>query len=108
MQGLVNFSTAIADGISVLLPAFCYIAACVCFFYFAWTLRSMAYHGGHPLRMRPWVPFVSLGAVRRVRILSDLPDHGQRERRNQRDGIAHRLHSNHGADSEQRPRRHAG
>jgi len=60
MQGLVNFSTAIADVISVLLPTFCYIAACVCFFYFAWTLRSMAYHSGHPLRLRPWVPVVSL------------------------------------------------
>jgi len=60
MQGLVNFSTAIADGISVLLPAFCYIAACACFFHFAWTLRSMAHHSGHPLRQRPWVPVVSL------------------------------------------------
>jgi len=38
MQGLVNFTTAIADGIAVLLPAFCYLAACGCFFFFAWTL----------------------------------------------------------------------
>jgi len=60
MQGLVNFSTAIADGISVLLPAFCYLAACVCFFFFAWTLRSMAWHSQHPHRLRPWVPWVSL------------------------------------------------
>ena len=30
MQGLVNFATAIGDGIAVLLPAFCYLAACGC------------------------------------------------------------------------------
>lgn len=60
MQGLVNFSTAIADGIAVLIPAFCYLAACACFFFAAWTFRSMAYHDQHPYRQRPWVPFVSL------------------------------------------------
>src|SRR6516164_1101679 len=38
MQGLVNFTTAIADGIAVLLPALCYLAGCSCFFFFAWTL----------------------------------------------------------------------
>ncbi|MBN8908032.1 MAG: hypothetical protein J0H14_07050 [Alphaproteobacteria bacterium] len=61
MQGLVNFTTAIADGIAVLLPAFCYIAACCCFFFAVWTLRSLAYHHHyHHHRLRPWVPFVSL------------------------------------------------
>ena len=38
MQGLVNFTTAIADGISVMLPAFCYFMALSCFMFFAWTL----------------------------------------------------------------------
>ncbi len=62
MQGLVNFTTAIADSIAVLLPAFCYLMACICFLYFAWTLWTWsdphAYH--HPRWHRPWVPFVSL------------------------------------------------
>ncbi len=63
MQGLVNFTTAIADSIAVLLPAFCYLMACICFFYFAWTLWTWSdshsrYH--HPYRHRPWVPFLSL------------------------------------------------
>ena len=63
MQGLVNFSTAIADSIAVLLPALCYLMACSCFFYFAWTLWTWSdshsrYH--HPHRARPWVPFASL------------------------------------------------
>ena len=31
MQGLVNFTTAIADSIAVALPAFCYLMACSCF-----------------------------------------------------------------------------
>jgi hypothetical protein len=62
MQGLANFSTAIGDGIAVLLPAFCYLAACVCFFYFAWTLHNLANHHYHhnPHHPRPWVPWVSL------------------------------------------------
>ncbi len=63
MQGLVNFSTAIADGIAVLLPAFCYLAACSCFFYFAWTLwiwSDSHSRYNHPHHHRPWVPFVSL------------------------------------------------
>jgi hypothetical protein len=61
MQGLVNFTTGIADGIAVLLPAFCYLAACACFFFFAWTLWAMANHRQHHhYWMRPWVPFVSL------------------------------------------------
>ena len=62
MQGLVNFSTAIADGIAVMLPAFCYIAACCCFLFAAWTLRSYAYphHHHHHYWRKPWVPFVSL------------------------------------------------
>src|SRR5271168_4037321 len=63
MQGLVNFSTAIADGIAVLLPAFCYLAACGCFSFFAWTLWTWSqphsrYHHIH--HDKPWVPFVSL------------------------------------------------
>jgi hypothetical protein len=63
MQGLINFTTAIADSIAVLLPAFCYLMACSCFFYFAWTLWTWSdthsrYH--HPHRLRPWVPFLSL------------------------------------------------
>ena len=63
MQGLANFATAVADGIAVLLPAFCYLMACGCFFFFAWTLWSWSdshsrYH--HPHRHRPWVPWVSL------------------------------------------------
>lgn len=63
MQGLVNFSTAIADGIAVALPTFCYLAACGCFMYFAWTLWKWSepharYH--HHRIERPWAPFVSL------------------------------------------------
>jgi hypothetical protein len=60
MQGLVNFSTAIGDGIAVMLPAFCYLAACGCFFFAAWTLWAMANQRQHHHWMRPWVPFVSL------------------------------------------------
>lgn len=62
MQGLVNFSTAIADGIAIMLPAFCYIAACACFLFAAWTLRSYAYphHHHHHYWRKPWVPFLSL------------------------------------------------
>jgi hypothetical protein len=63
MQGLVDFSTAIADGIAVLLPAFCYLMACFCFFFFCWTLwtwsepHSPSRHWHHP---RPWIPWISL------------------------------------------------
>jgi hypothetical protein len=63
MQGLVNFTTSIADGISVLLPAFCYLMACGCFFFAAWTLWTWSdTHSryNHPHRNRPWIPFVSL------------------------------------------------
>ncbi len=63
MQGLVNFSTAIADGIAVLLPTFCYLAACMCFFFFAWTLWTWSEpHSRYNHRHidRPWVPWVSL------------------------------------------------
>lgn len=61
MQGLVNFTTAIADGIAVMLPALCYLAACTCFFFAVWTLWSMsAPHHQDRYRIRPWVPFVSL------------------------------------------------
>jgi hypothetical protein len=61
MQGLVNFASALADGIAVMLPAFCYLAACACFFFGTWGLWTLA--GGaasgtrHP---RPWVPFLSI------------------------------------------------
>lgn len=63
MQGLVNFATAIADGIAVLLPTFCYLAACMCFMYFVWTLWKWSephsrYH--HHRLERPWAPFISL------------------------------------------------
>jgi hypothetical protein len=63
MQGLVDFTTALADGIAVLLPTFCYLAACVCFAFFAWTLWTWSephsrYH--HHRIGSPWVPFVSL------------------------------------------------
>ena len=63
MQGLVNFASAIGDGIAVLLPAACYLMACGCFLFFAWTLwtwfepHSPYRHVSHP---RPWVPFISL------------------------------------------------
>lgn len=61
MQGLVNFSTALADGIAVMLPTFCYLAACSCFFFAVWTFWAMANHRHHHHHwMRPWVPFVSL------------------------------------------------
>ena len=62
MQGLVNFATAIGDGIAVLLPAFCYLAACGCFFFFAWTLWtwSQPHRRHHHHWHRPWVPWVSL------------------------------------------------
>ena len=63
MQGLVNFTTAIADGIAVLLPALCYLAACGCFCFFAWTLWTWSEphsrHHHHHIQ-RPWVPWVSL------------------------------------------------
>jgi hypothetical protein len=60
MQGLVGFSTAIADGIATLLPALCYLAACGCFFHFAWTLWTWSRpHHPDPWQ-KPWVPFVSL------------------------------------------------
>ena len=63
MQGLVNFTTALADGIAVALPTFCYLAACGCFLYFAWTLWKWSepharYH--HHRIERPWAPFISL------------------------------------------------
>ncbi len=63
MQGLVDLATAIADGIAVLLPTFCYLAACMCFFFFVWTLWTWSephsrYHHHH--LHRPWVPWVSL------------------------------------------------
>lgn len=63
MQGLVNFATAIADGISVLLPAFCYLMACTCFLFAGWTFRGWSYTGHshhHHYHQRPWIPFVSL------------------------------------------------
>jgi hypothetical protein len=63
MQGLVNFTTAIADSIAVALPAFCYLMACSCFFFAGWTFRSWAYHHHshhHHFHNRPWVPFISL------------------------------------------------
>src|SRR5271155_566053 len=61
MQGLVDLSTAIADGIAVMLPALCYLAACTCFFFAAWTLRGLAHHQHHHAHwQRPWVPWVSL------------------------------------------------
>jgi hypothetical protein len=63
MQGLVNFTTAIADCIAVALPALCYLMACLCFMFAGWTFRSWAYHDHHQhhhFHNRPWVPFVSL------------------------------------------------
>jgi hypothetical protein len=62
MPGLVNFTTAIADGIAVLLPAFCYLAACGCFLFFAWTLWTWSepHRRDHHHWQRPWVPWVSL------------------------------------------------
>lgn len=63
MQGLVDFATAIADGIAVVLPALCYLMACLCFLFAGWTFRSWAYHDHrhpHHFHNRPWVPFVSL------------------------------------------------
>jgi len=64
VQGLVNFASAVADVIAVMLPAFCYLAACMCFAYGAWGLRSLTAGGGpwshHPHRHRPWVPFLSI------------------------------------------------
>ena len=62
MQGLVDFTTDIADGISVVLPAFCYLAAIGCFLFFAWTLWAWSQpHRHHHHRWeKPWLPFVSL------------------------------------------------
>ena len=42
MQGLVDFATEIGDGIDVLLPAFCYLAACACFLFFVWSLWTLS------------------------------------------------------------------
>ena len=83
MQGLVNFTTAIADSIAVALPAFCYLMACSCFFFAGWTFRGWAYHHHshhHHFHNRPWVPFISLALWRRVRDISAIPEHGQCER----------------------------
>jgi hypothetical protein len=63
MQGLIDFATALADVIAVLLPAACYLAACACFTFAAWTFWRWSEphrHGGHHFSSRPWVPFVSL------------------------------------------------
>lgn len=62
MQGLVNFTTAIADGISVMLPAFCYFMALSCFTFFAWTLYawSQPHRHHHHHWHKPWVPVVSI------------------------------------------------
>lgn len=63
MQGLVNLATAVGDAIVGSLPAACYLMACICFFYFAWTLWTWSaphspYH--HPRHGKPWLPFLSL------------------------------------------------
>lgn len=63
MQGLVNFATEIADGISVLLPTACSLMASSCFLFSTWTLWTWSaphsrYH--HPHHPRPWVPWISL------------------------------------------------
>ena len=62
MQGLVNFTMAVADANAVLLPTCCYLAACGCFFFFAWTLWtwSQPHRYGHHHWQKPWVPVVSL------------------------------------------------
>lgn len=63
MQGLVNLTTAFADGIAVLLPTLCYLMACSCFLFSGWTLWSWSdTHSrySHPHRHRPWVPWLSL------------------------------------------------
>jgi hypothetical protein len=63
MQGLVDFTTALADCIAVILPALCYLAACGCFCFFAWTLWTWSEpHSRYNHRHigQPWVPFVSL------------------------------------------------
>lgn len=61
MQGLVNFESALADGIAVMLPAFCYLAACMCFLNGAWGLRTLAAGAtaANP-NPRPWVPILSI------------------------------------------------
>ena len=62
MQGLVDFATDIADGISVVLPAACYLMALGCFMSFGWTLWtwSQPHRHHHHNWHRPWVPIVSL------------------------------------------------
>jgi hypothetical protein len=63
MQGLVNFATALADGIAVFLPMLCYLSACGCFIFFAWTLWTWSEpHSRYNHRHigKPWVPIVSL------------------------------------------------
>ena len=62
MQGLVNLASAVGDGIAVLLPAACYLAACGCFCFFAWTLWtwSQPHRQQHDHWHHPWVPWVSL------------------------------------------------
>jgi hypothetical protein len=63
MQGLINLATAIADSIAVALPAFCYLSACGCFFFFAWSLwrwsEPPSRYQHHKID-KPWVPFISL------------------------------------------------
>ena len=103
MQGLVNFSTAIADGIAVLLPAFCYLAACGCFFFFAWTLWTWSqphsrYHHIH--HDKPWIPFVSLilcGVFATFRSFW----HGECQRRHQSRGHADDVSGDDPAEREQ-------
>jgi NADH:ubiquinone oxidoreductase subunit 5 (subunit L)/multisubunit Na+/H+ antiporter MnhA subunit len=61
VQGLVNLASDIGDGIAVLLPAFCYIAAWACLLFAGWTLWTWSQpHHHHHHRHKPWVPFISL------------------------------------------------
>ena len=60
MQGLVNFTTAIANSIAVLLPAFCYLMACACF------LPSPGPFGRGPIRMGATITRTGTGHGRRL------------------------------------------
>ena len=107
MQGLVNFTTAIADGIAVLLPAFCYLMACGCFFFFAWTLWTWSEpHSrySHPHHHRPVDSLDIIAAVRRFRELPAFSDDGQCQLRHQSDDRLDAIRAHRAAEREQHPR----
>lgn len=59
MEGLVKFASEVGYALSVLLPAFSYLAALALFVFAGWGFWMQA-RPDNPFRGRPWVPMVSL------------------------------------------------